>query len=253
VCPACGLKSVESSFEYVDGVCIECGFVIHSDGSKDTLRQLKERAARVEDAEREQRWSDVVRVRNSTEQRVAAVLDYLESIGDQLELSNEIRLQAAELYADVALKGLNDGRRTEDVVSAVVCLATRQAGEPVPITRVATQARRDSVDVGRVMKQIQKELKIEYTDCLPESYVGPLCTPLGCDSDTVERACELVQSARATGLVDGRNPVGVAAAAIYLVETGEQTQREIAETAGISRETIRVRLQEFRQGGIIDA
>ncbi|WP_380681763.1 winged helix-turn-helix transcriptional regulator [Salinigranum sp. GCM10025319] len=184
---------------------------------------------------------------------MAAALDCLELIGDQLELSKEARLRAAELYADVALKGLNDGRRTEDVVSAVVCLVTRQAGEPVPITRVATQIRRGPVDVGRVMKKIQRELKIERTDCLPESYVRSLCTPLGCDSDTVEGACELVQSARETGLVDGRNPVGVAAAAIYLVETEEQTQREIAETAGISRETIRVRLQEFRQGGIVDA
>jgi transcription initiation factor TFIIB len=253
VCPACGLKSVESSFEYVDAVCTECGFVIHSDGSKETLRQLRESAARVEEAEKEQSWSDVVRVGNSTEQRVATALDCLESIGDQLELSKEVRLRAAELYVDVALKGLNDGRRTEDVVSAVVCLVTRQTGEPIPITRVATQTCRDSVGVGRVMKQIQRELKIECTDCLPESYVGPLCTPLGCDNETVERACELVQSARAMGLVDGRNPVGVAAAAIYLIERGERTQREVAEVGGISRETIRVRLQEFRQGGVIDA
>jgi transcription initiation factor TFIIB len=216
------------------------------------LRQLKESAANVEETEDEREWSEVVRVRNSTEQRVAAVLDCLESIGDQLGLSSEVRLRAASLYAEVALQGLNDGRRTDEVIGATVCLVTRQIGEPIPITRIANQIDTDPQDIGRLTKRLQRELDIENTECPAESYVGSLCIPLGCDEETVERAFKLVRSARDAKLTDGRNPVGVAAAAIYAVGGGERTQREIAEAGGISRETVRVRLQEFRQGGVIN-
>ena len=163
-----------------------------------------------------------------------------------------MRLHIASLYGQVAQERLNDGRHTEDVIGALVCIATRQAEEPLPISLVAHRMDRDPRDIGRLTKRLKRELDLEDTKCLPESYIEPLCKSLNCASTTVERAHELVQSARAEGLVAGRHPVGVASAAIYAVEGGERTQREIAEAAGISRETIRVRLQEFSEGGVLD-
>ncbi|WP_192918440.1 transcription initiation factor IIB family protein [Salinigranum salinum] len=242
-----------SDFDFVEGVCTACGFVIRQEGVEEALSQLRESQAMSADNPRDsEEWTDVFKVRNSTEQRVATALEILEQIGNQFDLSSDVRLQVASLYGQVARDRLNDGRHTEDVVGALVCIATRQAGEPLPISLVAHRMNRDSRDIGRLTKRLKRELNLENADCLPESYIEPLCKSLECTPTTVERARELVQSARSEGLVAGRNPVGVASAAIYAVESGERTQREIAEAAGVSRETIRVRLQEFRQGGVID-
>lgn len=48
----------------------------------------------------------------------------------------------------------------------------------------------------------------------------------------------------------GVHPAGVAGAAIYLAADGGVTQRGIAEVAGVTKETIRVRVADFRSEGV---
>lgn len=254
VCPACEESPVEESFEQIDAFCNACGFVIHQGRLDETLREHRNVGVNVAEVPEEKpRWSEFHKARNSTEHRVATTLEYLEFIGERVHLSSDVRLQAAEIYAEAVQQGLIEGRRTEDVINAIVCLATRQVGEPIPINRIASRTGENPQSIGKLTKQLQRELEIQDTECLPEAYVEGICGALGCEEATVTSAITLAQASQKAGLSIGRNPAGVAAAVIYLVECEERTQKEVAAAAGVSRETVRVRVKEFGQRGLVDA
>ena len=61
---------------------------------------------------------------------------------------------------------------------------------------------------------------------------------------TKMRALALLKTAKETGYTAGKNPTCLAAAALYLactLEGGDVTQKAVAEAAGVSANTIRIR------------
>jgi transcription initiation factor TFIIB len=66
--------------------------------------------------------------------------------------------------------------------------------------------------------------------------------------ETERRARELIERAREAGLLSGKSPVGLAAAAVYaaaLLTNDKVTQSEVGEVASISEVTIRNRYKEL--------
>jgi transcription initiation factor TFIIIB Brf1 subunit/transcription initiation factor TFIIB len=63
----------------------------------------------------------------------------------------------------------------------------------------------------------------------------------------VERATNVIEAARTGDALNGKSPPGVAGAALYLASDSGVTQREVARTAGVTKETIRVRLNALRE------
>ncbi|MHA2029028.1 MAG: transcription initiation factor IIB, partial [Candidatus Kariarchaeaceae archaeon] len=65
---------------------------------------------------------------------------------------------------------------------------------------------------------------------------------------TARKAIDLVNEAKQNGLTAGKDPTGLAAAAIYIagiLEGERRTQREIAETATVTEVTVRNRYKEL--------
>lgn len=81
----------------------------------------------------------------------------------------------------------------------------------------------------------------------PTEYVTRYCEQLDVDDTTKELAQDIVEMSSDEGLLSGRSPTGVAAAAVYTaaLQTDEKiTQSEIATVADVSEVTIRNRYQE---------
>ncbi len=65
-----------------------------------------------------------------------------------------------------------------------------------------------------------------------------------------EKAIQILEEAIKKGLISGRGPTGVAAAAVYIagVMMGERrTQKEVADVAGVTEVTIRNRYRELKE------
>jgi transcription initiation factor TFIIB len=65
---------------------------------------------------------------------------------------------------------------------------------------------------------------------------------------TARKAIDLVNEAKQNGLTAGKDPTGLAAAAIYIagiLEGERRTQREITETATVTEVTVRNRYKEL--------
>jgi transcription initiation factor TFIIB len=63
-------------------------------------------------------------------------------------------------------------------------------------------------------------------------------------------AAKLVGKALRKGLISGRGPTGVAAAALYIagaMRNEKRTQKEVADVAGVTEVTIRNRYRELKR------
>lgn len=70
-------------------------------------------------------------------------------------------------------------------------------------------------------------------------------------SKSVKKIASVVyRKAEEVGLTNGRGPTGVVAAAVYvssIVNLAKKTQKEVAEVAGITEATIRLRYKELAE------
>ncbi len=70
-----------------------------------------------------------------------------------------------------------------------------------------------------------------------------------------ERSLQLLKQAMKKGLISGRSPTGVSAAAVYIagaLVSERRTQKEVADVAGVTEVTIRNRYRELKQELKID-
>ena len=249
-CPDCNGTDLDESIETIDAVCNGCGYVIRDFANPAEF--LEQEANRIESEENRKQdprrdWTDVYIVTNSTEQRMATTYESLERFTDALTLSTEIRKRAASVIATAAKEDVINARPTEAVVGAIVYIITRNAGIPRPLALVAENIEWETRQLERLVRSLHCELDLEHHGCQPEKYLPYLCRELGCSEEVEQRAREWIEAAQQAGLTNGKSPVGCAGAALYFASDGEQSQRTVATTVGVSKETIRVRLKEFRE------
>jgi transcription initiation factor TFIIB len=81
--------------------------------------------------------------------------------------------------------------------------------------------------------------------CIPK--IG---SKIGIDEKTQQIAIDLIHKAEKKKIVAGKDPMGLAAAAIYIacvLNYGRRTQKEIAEAAGVTEVTVRNRYKGLRK------
>ena len=84
----------------------------------------------------------------------------------------------------------------------------------------------------------------------PSQYVPKFATALRLGGSVQEEAIKLINKSLRKGLISGRGPTGVAAAALYIASAmfGEKrTQKEVADVAGVTEVTIRNRYRELKK------
>jgi transcription initiation factor TFIIB len=94
------------------------------------------------------------------------------------------------------------------------------------------------------------ELGLAVEPVSPELYLSRLASEFEVPPPVRLRAAELVSLASSTGLVVGKNPAGVAGAALYLAGLERHhgyRQVDIAEAAGVTVATLRTRYYDLRE------
>lgn len=237
-CAICGsLESLEE-IDDIGLVCSSCGGVATVAGE---ISPVEFGAAEPE----ERTWSEFSKVRTSTEAEVRDAFEYIEEFADRLHLPAEVRLRAAEIYADAAVEAITARRSGREIVAAIIAVASRELERPLPNERIAQAAEVDSTRLGRLIRFVQRDLDRYTSPNSPTAYVHPLALSLSLD-ESVERTASSILEQMSGVQTGGCHPGGLAAAALYLAGDGQVTQREVAEAAGVTGETIRVRVRDCR-------
>lgn len=199
---------------------------------------------------RMRKWHKRASISNSIERNLAIALTELNRVASHLGLSESIRESSALLYRKCVEKGLIRGRQIESVVSAVLYAICRQYGIPRTLDEIAEVAEIPKKEIGRTYRLITQELELKIPLTNPRFYITRFITALKLSGETQEKAVEILDQALKQGLISGRGPMGVAAAAVYIasVMTGERrTQKEVADVAGVTEVTIRNRYRELKK------
>jgi transcription initiation factor TFIIB len=199
---------------------------------------------------RMRKWHKRASISNSVERNLAIALTELNRVASHLGLSESIREAAALLYRKCVERGLIRGRQIESDVSAVIYAICRQFGIPRTLDEIAAVAEIPKKEIGRTYRLITQELELKVPLTNPRFYITRFVTALRLSGQTQEKSVELLDQAIEKGLISGRGPMGVAAAAVYIasVLTGERrTQKEVADVAGVTEVTIRNRYRELKK------
>ena len=240
VCPVCGSTDFDDGPSGIGPVCVICGAVVASDVEADILPSSSS------DHTKDREWSDYYSVSNSTEQQIASAFAFLEDLSDSLTASTDVRERTAELYGDLALNNITDGRSMKAVIAATIIFAGRELNEPHPTGRVAELAGVELPKIRSAQSAMRSELGELSPYCPPGEYLPELAQFLELDTAVEATAQEVLEELDEYRL-GGKHPAAVAGAALYLSAEGDITQRAVAQVAGVTTETVRVRVKMCRE------
>ncbi len=289
-CPECESKSLRKDPDRAEVVCLDCGLVIEEsimhEGPEWRAFDAEQRATRARTGAplkymspnkglvteidqynrdvrggkiapsqqaqlyRMRKWHKRASISNSIERNLAIALTELNRVASHLGLQENIRESSALLYRQCVEKGLIRGRLIESVVSAVIYAICRQYGIPRTLDEISNVAEIPKKEIGRTYRLITQELELKIPLTNPRFYITRFITALKLSGETQEKAIEILSRAMEKGLISGRGPMGVAAAAVYIasVISGERrTQKEVADVAGVTEVTIRNRYRELKK------
>ncbi|CAI50254.1 transcription initiation factor TFB [Natronomonas pharaonis DSM 2160] len=193
-------------------------------------------------------WNERFRTRDSKERNLKQALGEIERMASALGLPENVRETASVIYRRALSEDLLPGRSIEGVATAALYAAARQANVPRSLDEVEHVSRVDRMELTRTYRYIIRELNLEVQPADPESYIPRFVSDLDRSDEVERRARQLIDNAREAGVISGKSPVGLAAAAVYaasLLCNEKVTQTEVSEVAEISEVTIRNRYKEL--------
>jgi transcription initiation factor TFIIB len=295
VCPECG-GSVAMDAEHGETVCNDCGLVIEEDSidrgpewrafdsaerdrksrvgapttnmmhdkglSTNIGWQNKDAYGRSLSSEQRQKmqrlrtWNERFRTRDSKERNLKQALGEIDRMASALGLPQNVRETASVIYRRALDEDLLPGRSIEGVATAALYASARMARNPRSLDEMSVVSRVDKMELTRTYRYIVRELSLEIQPADPEQYLPRFISDLDLTDETERRARELIERARRAGLLSGKSPVGLAAAAVYaagLLTNDTVTQSQVGDVASISEVTIRNRYKEILEADTVTA
>jgi transcription initiation factor TFIIB len=196
------------------------------------------------------KWQRRIVISDATQRNLAIALSGIDRLASGMKLPRTVRETAAMIYRKAALKNLVRGRSIDGVIAASLYAACRQCHVPRTLDEVSKIANMPKKEVGRNYRFVSHELELRLMPTSPMDYIPRFCSELKLSNDVQSKTVEILGITSSQGLASGRGPTGLAAACLYIASVlckEYVTQREIAETAGVTEVTIRNRYKEIAQ------
>ena len=176
-------------------------------------------------------------------------LTELERISSALGVPTFLREEAAKMLREIRSKIHSSEevkkkiayRGADSIVPAVIYIVCRKYCLPRPLKEVAKVSKASLRKISRTYRGILRALNIQLRPPSPSDFIHALCSYLQLDGEVRAIAQHIISSA-GEEVTNGKNPICVAASAIYIAAflCGKHVpQRKIAEAAGVSEVSIR--------------
>ncbi|MHA1652208.1 MAG: transcription initiation factor IIB [Candidatus Helarchaeota archaeon] len=274
-CPECGSMNIIRDWERAELVCSSCGLVL-MDSMIDTNR-IARRAYTAEEKEaREHNGAPLssmlpnyglttkidkicknrrfLRIKqwhtrlDWPRRNLLIATNEIRRLAGLLGLPKQVQEQAAILYRKVFKLKLLRGRSINSFVAACVYLSCRLTGIPRTLKELCKYSKSRPKTIRHSIHIIVRELNLKIKALNPTELISSFINKLKLHSDTERRALEIIQLGKEANIILGKDPKGVAAAAIYIacIENGERrSQNTISTATGITEVTLRNRYKEL--------
>lgn len=197
-------------------------------------------------------WNNRSTSHSPTERNLQQAFTMLSKLKDRLGLPDYVTEKAAYVYRKAQEKGLTRGDSTGSVLAASIYVAVRQSGVLRTLDDIAESSDIRPKQAARSYRRIVSELDIKVPMIDPAKYIIRVANNLKFDEKSKRKALEIMEQARKKNILAGKDPIGMAASILYLVNHADGqkapiTQAEIAKAAGVTEVTVRNRSKELKK------
>ena len=289
-CPECGSANLVHDYDTGETVCGDCGLVLHDQMMdkgpewRAFTQEEKESRSRVgiptsfsvhdkglstaigrvdRDAFgrklplqtrlqmwRLRKWQIRSRVHSSVDRNLAQAMAELDRLSDKSYIPPSVKEKAAVIYRKALDKGLVRGRSIAAIAAASLYAACRDTGTPRTLREIAEASLVDKKDVARCYRLLLRELGVQMPIADPLTYISKIAERTGISGKTQGLAIQILSDAKRRRAASGKDPMGLAAAALYLAclqNNEKKTQKDIAEAAGVTEVTVRNRYKSLKR------
>ncbi|MBD3206574.1 transcription initiation factor IIB [Candidatus Bathyarchaeota archaeon] len=284
-CPNCGSQKLIEDLEQGEEVCSRCGLVVKNElldqgpewraftysekmdkrrtglGYSYTLydKGLYTQFRADKDAKGKQLDNDtrikMTRLKNfdnrskmdeNQKRNLSIAMSELDRMSVKLHIPNNVKERAAFFYRKALKLDLLRGRSIEGFVAASLYASCRYCSIPRPLQQITEVSPREHQEIARTYRLMLRELKIKMPVDDPFKFVPSIASKLNITHRTERYAIDILREADDHHGLVGKDPRGLAAAALYkacLENKERRIQKEIAEAAGTTEVTLRNRLK----------
>ena len=289
-CPECGSSNLIHDYDTGETVCGDCGLVLYEQmmdkGPEWRAFTQEEKASRsrvgvptsysvhdkglstaISQVDRDafgrklplstrlqmwrlRKWQIRSRVHSSIDRNLAQAMAELDRLSDKVYIPPPIKEKAAVTYRKALDKGLVRGRSIAAIAAAALYAACRGSGTPRTLREIAEASLVDKKDVARCYRLLLRELEVHMPIADPLTYVSKIAERTGISGKTQGIAIQILREARKKRAAAGKDPMGLAAAALYIAclqNNEKKTQKDIAEAAGVTEVTVRNRYKTLKK------
>jgi len=289
-CPECGSSNLVHDYDTGETICGNCGLVLHEQMIdkgpewRAFTQEEKESRSRVgvptsysvhdkglstaigrvdRDAFgrklplstrlqmwRLRKWQIRSRVHSSVDRNLAQAMAELDRLSDKLYIPGPIKEKAAVVYRKALERGLVRGRSIAAIAAAALYAACRNSETPRTLREIAEASLVDKKDIARCYRLLLRELEIHMPIADPLTYISKIAERTGISGPTQGLAIKILRDAKKRRAASGKDPMGLAAAALYIAclqNNEKKTQKDIAEAAGVTEVTVRNRYKSLKR------
>ncbi|MEM4298081.1 MAG: transcription initiation factor IIB [Nitrososphaerota archaeon] len=199
--------------------------------------------------ERLRTWDSRSQVHEPVDRNLRQAFSELDRLADKLSLSDAVIEKAAYIYRKALEKGLVRGRSISALISASLYAACRKTETPRTLKDISAVSNVKKKDIARCYRLLVRELDLKMPIVEPTKCIARIASKAGLSEKTKRRALEILKKAEESRTSAGKDPMGLAAAALYVacvIEGENKTQKDVAEAAGVTEVTIRNRYKGLK-------
>lgn len=187
---------------------------------------------------------------NSHERNLRTAFVVLGTAKSKLDISDTVIERAAYLYRKAINKNITRGRTITGMILSALYVSCREANVPRTLQEIANVGNISFKNLSRHYRVFVKALDLQVGSFDPSEFVSKIGTTVGLTEKAKRDALDILSSVQKMGMTDGKNPVSLAATAIFLsavLNEGRITQDKIADVSGVSTVTIRNNAKMIRK------
>jgi len=200
--------------------------------------------------ERLRTWDSRTQAHSSSDRNLRQALSEMDKLKDKLALADAVIEKAAYIYRKAMEKKLVRGRSIQGLVAACLYAACRNTETPRTLDDVAKGINIRRKDVARCYRLLYRELEFKMPVVDPVKVVSRIASIVELSEKSKRKAVDILNQAKKIGIVAGKDPMGMAAAALYIacIASGEvKSQKQISIASGVTEVTIRNRCAGLRK------
>ena len=194
-------------------------------------------------------WDSRSQVHEPVDRNFRQAFSELDRLKDKLAVGDAVIEKAAYIYRKALEKGLVRGRSISALIVAALYAACRDTETPRTLKDMAGSSDIKKKDVARCYRLLIRELDLKMPVVDSVKCITRIASEAGVSERTKRKAIGILKKAHEMTISSGKNPMGLAATALYVacvMNDEGKTQKEVADAAKVTEVTIRNRVKGLK-------